>query len=241
MRYALVVAVLSVGCSGSPTAPTPVPTPVSVVTPSTPTSNPPVVPPVTAAPDPVLSDPRYSASFYRMFALGVLDNPAARTLQRQTQAPRIYLRTVDDTGAAIDARTLDETAAALINTAGKLTGVFGLAGLEQGISTRQGQAGWITVRWDAVSGGNVCGRAAVGGDLITLYPKTPGCRCATGGLMRPSTVKHELGHALGFWHTDGPDDLMLASFGSCDRAPSPREVYHASVAYGRPVGSLEPR
>lgn len=234
MRSTLIAVLLCAGCSGSPTAPSapPATNPAATV--------PPVVtaPPV-AAPNPLLSDPRYSASFYRMFALGE-GSGGPYGLRRQTQAPRIYLRTVDDAGKAIDGFTLNETAAALINTAGKLTGVFGLAGLEQGTETRQGQPGWITVRWsDQVT--TFCGTAPYAGDVITLYPKTPNCGCVGGPLVRLRAVKHELGHALGFYHTDSPDDLMFITSATCDKDPSPREVYHASVAYARPVGSMEPR
>src|SRR4026208_704588 len=143
MKYALVIlAVLLVGCS-SPTSPTP--QPVVVMTP-------PVVvaPPVTPAPaaNPLLSDPRFDRNFYRLFALGTLEY-SMQPLRRQTQAPRVYLRTIDDNGGTIDAVSLDQTAAALLNNAGEMTGVFGLAGLEQGTNTRQGRTGWITVRWSA--------------------------------------------------------------------------------------------
>jgi len=234
---ALLAVLFAVGCSGSsPTAPTPPPaTPPVVVVP------PVVTPPVmVATPSPLLSDARFSLSFYRDFALGARDG-GPYSLRRLTQAPRIYLRTVDDAGRAIDAYSLNETAAALINVAASLTGVFGLAGLEQGTETRQGQPGWVTVRWADKSGGTLCGTGAFAGDLIVLYPQTPGCRCSGGPAVRLKTVKHELGHVLGFYHTDSPDDLMYTgSQSTCDKNPSAREVFHAQVAYGQPLGSRDP-
>lgn len=244
MKRLLLLTVFVVGCS-SPTAPSAPSTanpaasapPVVTVTVTPPV----VVPPPVATPNPLLSDPRFSLSFYRMFALGEQPDGSFTVLRRQTQAPRIYLRTIDDAGKAIDAYTLNETAAALINTAGKLTGVFGLAGLEQGTETREGQAGWITVRWsDRAS--QYCGYAStIGGSLITLYPKTSGCRCSGGPQVRLKTVKHELGHILGFYHTESADDLMFPGGSACDKDPSPREVFHAAVAYSQPQGSLNPR
>lgn len=168
-------------------------------------------------------------------------------LRRQTQAPRIYLRTIiDDNGAAIDADTLNKTSAALEAVASSLTGSFGLAGIERGTETREGQRGWITVRWAiadrwATNGdSNVCGRGFIGGDLMILYPRS-GCRCGGGPAVSLSTVKHELGHVLGFWHTNSLDDLMYPFFRQCDLNPSEKEQYHAALAYGRPIGSLAPQ
>ena len=240
MRAILLLAVFAVGCS-SPTAPTPVSAPVVPAAPVV--SVPPVVTPPstpsTPTPNPLLTDPRYSADFYGQMALGTLVG-GPYPLRRQTQPPRIYLRTIDDAGKAIDAFTLNETAAALINTAGKLTGVFGLAGLEQGTGTREGQAGWITVRWSAQPS-QYCGFGYYAGDLMILYPQTAGCRCSGGPQVRLKTVKHELGHVLGFYHTDSPDDLMFQGGSACDRDPSPREVFHARVAYSQENGSFNPR
>ena len=231
----------AVGCSGSPTAPTP--PPVVVVTPPV-AVVPPVVmaPPVVAAPNPLLSDPRFDLSFYRMFALNGFESPnALQPLRRQTQAPRIYLRTIHDNGTPIDALTLNETAAALINTTGSLTGVFGLAGLEKGTSTRAGQPGWITVSWKDDPERRYCGYAGFASDWIELYTNTPGCRCPGGPAVRLNTVKHELGHALGFYHTDRPTDLMFQGGSACDMNPSDREVFAARVAYSQPLGSFDPK
>jgi predicted Zn-dependent protease len=55
-----------------------------------------------------------------------------------------------------------------------------------------------------------------------------------------STVKHELGHAMGFYHTDQPTDLMYAQYTGCDKEPSEREQFHARVTYTQPNGSRDP-
>lgn len=244
MKWLLpVVLVGVVGCSGSsPTAPSAAPTTNPVATTPPVVVTPPVIVPpvVTPTRNPLLDDPGFSLSFYQRFALGSAEG-GPYGLRRLTQAPRIYLRTIDDAGKAIDAFTLNETAAALINVAGSLTGAFGLAGLEQGASTREGQPGWITVRWSDQAS-QYCGFGYYAGDLMILYPKTDGCRCSGGPQVRLKTVKHELGHVLGFYHTDSPDDLMYTgSQSTCDKNPSAREILHAKIAYSQPVGSLDPR
>lgn len=237
MIVLLILVVLVAGCSSSPTAPTPiaaVPAPVPTPTPT---------PVPTPTPNAFLSDPRFDRAFYRQFALNGFESPSnLAPLRRQSVAPLIYLYTVDDAGAPIDARTLDATAAAIETVAGALTGRFGVEGIERGTGPTNTVAHRVTVRWGAQPNGDICGRVdAVGGRLIMLYPKTPGCQC--GAItMRPQTVKHEMGHILGYWHTNAPSDLMYISApaGTCDKQPSARELFHAQVAYSMPIGSLEP-
>ena len=127
-------------------------------------------------------------------------------------------------------------------TAGQLS----VASVERGTGTKVGVPGWITVRFAPPTiNAKICGQAQVGvsGGAIDLYSNTPGieCRCAGLSDIRPLTVRHELGHALGFFHTDSASDVM-AGFGvaGCDALPSARERYHAAIAYRRPVGNMEP-
>lgn len=252
MRAWIAVACLSLAaCSSSPTAPTaPVavtPTPVAVIpAPVTPTPTP-APTPSTPAPNPLLSDPRFNLAFYRMMVLGSYEIPGSlQPLRRPLQAPRVYIRTVDEAGASIDTNTLNQTAAAIESITGKLTGGnFGVAGIERGTGTHINEDGWITVRWAAEAWEidaqtSRCGVAGVNSGLVTLYPKSRACRCAGGPLVMLSIVKHEFGHALGYYHTDNPSDLMYASHATCDQEPSDRELFHAKVAYSQPNGSRDP-
>lgn len=248
----LVVALLGVGCGGgsrSPVAPTPTsvvsaapvaPTPPAATIPTpTPTPAPPAPSPFPPA------DSRFNLTLYRQLVHNAYDGPV-QLLRRFTQAPRIYLRTIDEDGKAIDSRMLDDTAKALEESAGEMTGKFGLAGLERGTDGRIGQAGWLTVRWlpQASNPQRICGQARVGveGGTLDLFPYQQFCGCQRYG-MAPRIVRHELGHALGFWHTDRGDDLMYGGnwdISFCNIGMTQREIYHAGVAYDRPIGSAAP-
>lgn len=237
MRAILLLAVLAVGCSGSPTAPTP--PPVAVVPPV-------VVPPVVVPPAFPPNDSRFDLAFFRQFVHGSIDL-AGRTvpLRRHDRPPLIYIMTIDNQGNPITAATLDATAAALINTTPMLTGGMGVSGLEYGTVTPlqfTNEPGRISVQWDgATTNSGLCARSNVGGSLITVFLRTPGCTPCLGLQVRPIVIKHELGHALGFWHTDNPNDLMHpGGTNACDRNPSDREAFHAQVAYSLPVGSAAP-
>lgn len=216
----LVVGVALLAACSSPTSPTPIAPSVSV-------------PPVTVTPP--VDDPRLDRAFYRQLVHNAFERPGLTPLARWTRAPLVYLRTIDEAGNAVDPRLLDQTAAAIINTTSQWTGGhFGVAGLERGRDTREGHAGWLTVKWTTTG---VCGtvdRVGTEGNAIAMNHRRPECTCG------PLVVKHELGHAMGFYHTDSPNDLMTATFTGCDKALSPREVYHAERAYARPVGSLDP-
>jgi hypothetical protein len=193
----------------------------------------------------------FDLEFYRRFVRRAFDQPESLlSLRRWTRAPMIYLKTVDEAGEAIDSVTLETVADALSSGAENFTGGrFGIAGIERGTDTREGVSGWITVKWPnpAITEPPQCGSAVVAVDggwiqLNYLYPS--GCRGGSGcnqSRVRQSTVRHELGHALGFFHTGDRADLM-SGFGNsnCNLQASSRERLHAAIAYSRPVGNIDP-
>lgn len=227
MGASVLVAVLAAGCGGSTTS-APTPTPAPIVPAPTPTPSPIVTVQSSACPD---ATPGVEIGFYRQIGCNAFDGPL-QPVRRWMVAPKVYLRTVDDAGAAVDAVTLDTVQNAMIESAKAFTGNhFGLEGVLRGTDTRAGVSGWITVTWPATAQ-SFCGRSDVGrdGGTIELNNKTPGCGC-NGALTSPRAARHELGHALGYWHTDNAADLMtnLGATKPCDQQLSAREL--AAVAY----------
>jgi len=183
--------------------------------------------------------PGFDLDYFRKIARDGVDSPTnLQPLRRLVQAPTVYLRTVDEAGAAIDAATLNATAAALMSVGGSLT----VTGVERGTETREGVAGWLTVKWPSPRLAGLCGRSSVGrdGGAIELNYLSPTCGCGASRI-RPTHVRHELGHAFGLYHTDTASDLMTGSAVSeCDRRLTAREQQYAGFLYARPVGNTDP-
>lgn len=179
----------------------------------------------------------FDLKFYRELVRDYADGNLL-PIQRWTQAPRIYLQTVDDRNAPVDVRVLNDVAAAMENVAGALAGDrFGLAGIERGTASRETEPGWITVKWVSSTEGTTCGNTnMVGqerGGIIRIWYRHGGCRCTT------TIAQHELGHAMGYTHTSGTNELMSNPL-TCGSTPSQREREYMRYAYSRPVGNLDP-
>lgn len=181
----------------------------------------------------------FDLAYYRKLVRNGHEMPdQLQPLRRWSIAPKLYIRTVDEAGRTVDPNYVNVAAAALRDEAEAWTGGrFGVAGIETGVETREGDNGWITVKW--VETQDFCGRAqvAVNGGWIELNTNSL-CRCQ-GGLWR-GMVRHELGHAMGFWHTDGADDVLNTQQMACNHRPSARERFHAALAYSRAFGNLDP-
>jgi hypothetical protein len=189
------------------------------------------------------TDGGFDHDYFRAIARNGFEKPATlQPLRRWTRAPMIYIRTIDDTGRAILPEVLQQVVTIASNAVPLYAnGRFGVAAIEQGTETRVNRAGWITVEWtrDATQ---FCGQAHVGleGGAVTLTYDQPGCSCGSQKI-RPRTVKHELGHAMGLWHSGRSVDLMSGlGAAECDRDMTPRELQYLDYLYRRSVGNTDP-
>ena len=179
----------------------------------------------------------FEPTFYRAFVQNAYESPDHLEAKRILPGPlRLYIRTQDDAGRAIDRTTLDVTERTLIDSAPIWSGqTFGVVEVERGTKSRERVAGWITVKWSSAADMTQCGRSTVGLDGGYIEFNSSGaCSCGTRTLVYPRLVRHELGHAMGYYHTDLATDVMFGrpiTPDACDLQPSERERRHAQFAY----------
>jgi hypothetical protein len=158
------------------------------------------------------------------------------------EAPRFYLKTVDQDGRPVEPEVLVVVLDALGRAVPAFTGGRMAASIETGTSVRPETDGWINI--DVIRDRDQrqsCGRAFVGRNpgLVTLYNDV--CSCGSNKIPG-ALVMHEVGHALGFFHVNDRDSVMHPiDSGRCPPGRlSAAESFHSAIAYSRPRGNVDP-
>jgi hypothetical protein len=180
---------------------------------------------------------RFEPAFYRAFVQNAFEAPERLEPIRLLRGGlRVYVQTHDNDGHAIDAATLDVTERTLIDAARIWSGeTFGVIGITRGQGSRETVPGWLTVKWSGDPPAGSCGRSTVGIDGGFIELNVSGaCSCGETTRVYPRLIRHELGHAMGYYHTDLHTDVMYGqpiTSSGCDLLPSDRERRHARFAH----------
>lgn len=155
-------------------------------------------------------------------------------------SPNFFLLTTRLDDALVD--LLHETIPRAVSG---LTGVQFTGSIEEGTQDRRSQRGWVVV--EGAGGGlqpesracrevvvEFCGWSYIGREVGCIVLNTAARRAC----LTPSLVMHEVGHALGFYHTDDPRDVMHPTgLGGQRGRYSPLEQSHGAFAYTQPRGA----
>ena len=192
----------------------------------------------------IRDSPPFSMTFYRNFVRGVYDAPGAPfPIMRWTDAPRFYVKTVDQNGRAIEPEVLQVVRDSIGRAVTAFTGGrLSVAALESGVEDRPAALGWITISIRREPNERTrCGFANIGSNPGSITLNNDVCSCGSNKIPG-ALVLHEVGHALGFFHVPDQNSIMFPFLpGNCPAGQlSPAEQYHAAIAYSRPRGNTDP-
>jgi hypothetical protein len=181
------------------------------------------------------------SSIYRQLVRNGFEAPdSLEPIRRWTTSPKFYIDTTMPIGIKVaegDLARIEE---------GIRSSVPGFTGGQLQVSTLvrgsdpPTEKGWIVVSFINDSTANYCGRAYVAADPGSIEFNYNRCTCGAVR-VRPGTIGHEVGHALGFFHTADRSTLMYPVTSGCGAADiSQPERDAARIAYTRPVMNSDP-
>jgi hypothetical protein len=178
---------------------------------------------------------------YRQLVRNGFEAPdSLEPIRRWTTSPRFYIDTTMPLGIKVTEGDLGRIEEGIRSSVPAFTGgQLQVSTLVRG-SNPPSDKDWIVVSFVNDSTANFCGRAYVAADPGAIEFNYNRCTCGPVR-VRPGTVAHEVGHALGFFHTADRSTLMYPVSSGCVAADvSQPERDAARIAYARPVMNSDP-
>jgi len=195
----------------------------------------------------------FNLTFYRQFVRNASEGVQLEPIRRWTMNPSFYFRQrTADTNELVPMDVIQSIQQNFTNAVPTLSGGrFTVAAFEVGDAARETVEGWVNVTFTRGTPVNCglgsLGCASVGGNSgnMTLRndPNIPSNASTNPYNCTSSTLAvadHEITHTMGFWHTDDSLTDTFSGNGCPGNGFPANTLFHANLAYSRPVGNMDP-